>query len=579
MNPRPIALILAALTIAGCRSDGDPAEVADGPTWASGEAIDIPRGELWLDRRWEDAPLPEGAAAGALARQVSFTLEAARIGAGSVLVLDDPWYRVEVTLNGVAVGEATGGIGPVSLAVGPWLREGENRLQVVVSPPAEGGVPALVSNGLERRPPLGGAPRLSIRPGAQLSGLAVRAGDSGVRAVVRTSGAPPGAHVRVRAQLDGRALAELGGAEITGEVTELAEVAWEGARWSPTAAVDGALFHLVATLEDGEGRTLDRASARVGVRRIVTDDAGFSVDGKRLALLADRILAGRTPRSQLASLSGAGLNALEAHGEWPTHPWLDEADELGVPVVLLPRCAGEIWDDTPGDRAGRLATHVDEIRRQDRELAWAAAAHPSVMLWACEGAPELASSLCEGIRAADPAANPVAGIDLPSRSIAATSEGATVGPAAWIVEIGRHRGVASIRDIAEHFARESGGIYGGVALSRPPRDVDLEEWRTAWTQVAWDVGAVPLDAGDRRAPSRLKLSGLSPGQTAWVEVEGLTPVGGLAGAAGSAEIDLWHAGDATWIAGDRRGRVSLVPDRWANLARVSNVTRAGATPP
>ncbi len=578
--------VAVAVVVAGCRAgpsptaEPAPADISAAP--AEPRPIgDLPpiRGELMLDRGWAPAALPDDSPAGSRARLVRFELDEGRVGAGSVLVLDDPWWSARVAVNGVEAGRVNGGVGPVGLPVGEHLRVGQNELVVVLEPPSAESAPALLTNGSRGEPTLGFTPLLSLRPASHVDAVALRTEGTDVRAVVRTHQAPAGARVRVSTTLDGALLQDLGQSEITAEVTSLPAVTWTGPRWSPVAEDDGALVHVVATLESAEGRVLDRLSRRTGVRSMTVGPDGFVLDGLGFAMLADRIRSGRSPHVQLPGVLDAGINALEAHGRWPSNLWLDEADELGLPVVLLPRCVGDIWAGAPGNREEQLTRWRDDLARQDGELVWAAATHPSIVLWACEGGPGTASQLCEGIHHADPVGTPVASVDLPSRSIGAVADGEETSPPAWIVEVGQSRRAHPISTTAEYFAQASGGTYGGVALSRPPEDGDLEEWQTAWIGVARQLGVPALSLSDRRAPARVRVEGLEPGRPAWVEVEGLTPVGALTGAGGSAEVDVWHRGTAGVVVGTDRWEVTLEPDRWRDLERISHAVLVSAAGP
>lgn len=567
-------LALSLITLPGCKSP----EPVTGPV-APPTNTSIPRADLDLGHGWQEVSPPADAPAGALARQVRFVLQAERVGAGSVLVLEDPWWRVQVSVNGSDAGEVTGGIGPVSVPVGEHLKAGENLISVVVSPPPRSGpgaVPRLPTNGERLETTLGGGTLLRLRPSCRVDDLALLTEEDEVRVVVRVVGAPAGARVGALAVLDGETLQDLGVADVGGELTTLPAVRWEGQRWSPLSEDPGGLVHVVARIEGPDGVVLDRLSRRTGVRSMDAGEEGFSLDGRRFPLLADRIQEGVTPHLQLADVEAAGINALEAHGHLPSRAWLDEADELGLPVVVLPRCVGAVWRGEAGDRWAELDRWREELSRQDEALVWQAAGHPSVLLWACEGSPALARRLCEEIAASDPTDTPVAAVDLASRSISgvgaefAVERGADDQAPAWIVEIGKIQGGHSIGGIAQHFVQASGGVYGGVALSAPPRDEDAKEWRDQWRDVADSLGVRAPSTGNRRAHSRVRVTGLDPGQPVWLEAAGLHPRGAVASSRGVAIIDLWHRGACTLRAGSETRELVLEPDRWKALKRESN---------
>lgn len=564
-------LALGLLALSGCKS---PRPAAPPPTDTS-----FARADLDLGHAWEEVSAPSDAPAGAVARQVRFVLEADRVGAGSTLVLEDPWWRVHVTVNGVDAGEATGGLGPVSIHVGEHLKAGENLISAVVSPPPRSGpgaVSRLPTNGERSGTTLGESTLLRLRPSCHVDDLALRTEGEEVRVVVRIRGAPAGARVGAIAVLDGEIVQDLGLADVEGELTTLPAVRWEGQRWSPLSEESGGLVHVVARIEGADGVVLDRLSRRTGVRSMDAGEEGFTLDGRRFPLLADRIQDGVTPHLQLAGVEAAGINALEAHGHLPPRALLDEADELGLPVVVLPRCVGTVWRGQSGDRWAELDRWREELSRQDEAVVWYAAGHPSVLLWACEGSPALARRLCERIASSDPTDTPVAAVDLASRSISgvdaefAVERGADDQAPAWIVEIGKIQGGHSIGGIAQHFVEASGGVYGGVALSAPPREEDAKEWRSEWRDVADSLGVRATSTGNRRARSRVRVTGLDPGQPVWLEAVGLHPRGAVASSRGVAIIDLWHRGACTLRAGSETREVTLEPDRWKALKRVSN---------
>ena len=573
-----VALAVACLLLVGCRSSTPSPPTDHGST---------PQGRLNLDGAWRDAKVPGDARPGAVAFEARFSLEEDQRGEASHLVFGDPWWKVRVAVNGSPAGEVGGGLGSVSLAVGQHLIAGENRISVVVSPPPRAGptaIPRLRTNGDRRDVSLGPNVGLELRPEGHLVDVALRASGDEVAVVARVAGAPRGARVSALAILDGKTVQDLGSTEVTGETVVLPSVRWEGERWSPLAQRDGSLFHVTAQLEEQDGTALHRISRRTGVRTMTVGEAGFSLNGEPFPLLADRIQTGVAPHSQLAEVSTAGLNALEAHGHLPREDWLDEADELGLPVVVLPRCVGAIWGGGAADRWAELETWKEELAAQDTSAAWAMAGHPSVVLWACEGTPNVAGRMCEGIADADAADTPVAGLDMASRSIGSTGQARTDRAGnrddapAWIVEIGKVEGAHGIRDIAQHFAESSGGLYGGVALPAPPRIEDVEEWRSSWNDVADSMGVKSPVASDRRARSRLRVTGLSPGQTIWVEVPGLAPVGTVASERGVAVLDLWHEGECTVRAGGESYPVTLEPDRWKHLKRESNQVQLNLPP-
>ncbi len=364
---RPFALLL----LAACTAD---------------RAAPVPAGQAVLDLSGAFAVQPwtqSRGSAGPLRLSGRFILPEDRVGAGSVLELEGLWWTAAVTLNGVELPPVTGGNATVRLPLGAALKAGENELLIEISPPTAE-MPIQTGGGLSSsgfpadQPTLQAAPRLVLRPSAHVDWLAVGAQDGPAAGPI--SGAAGGATVSFSVW-DGAVDRPLGQATVGADGRATAPpVAWPLDWWAPG---DPALYMVSASLEAG-GRPLDRLSQRTGLRAVTLgEDGGLRVNGAPHRLVGARV----TNRPDLgdlatrfAALLPAGVNALEIHGELPRSTWLNLADEVGLPVVLLPRCVGRT---RRGSTASPATFALQEA--QDRRFLVDLVDHPGVLLWVGEG--------------------------------------------------------------------------------------------------------------------------------------------------------------------------------------------------
>jgi len=589
-----ITLVFAAATV-GCGAPTEPtpaddpasSPVTSAPAPAAPDASEAEvQARILLDR-WtrsggerlpgavHDDPCAPHAPA---VHEVAFELPAGRGGARATLVMPDLWWQATVTANGRELAPAVGAPGTAEVPLDGALKAGENRLRIVVEEAS--GRPLLETNGCLRTPELGGGVELILHPETWIRDGALVAEGEGVGAAVRVRAAPAGARVHAEAWLDGERLEWGGSAEVSGDgVARIAAAPWPGPRWRPQEADGDALVHLAATVVDDGGQVLDRATVRAGVRALTFADGELQLDGEPFRMMAIRADPEQPPHAQLAGWLAAGVNAVELHGRAPSPAWLAEADELGLPVVVLPRCDGPLWMGVqPGQRREQLETLAGPLAGQDRELAWRTAAHPSLALWACEGDADHARALCGGLTGQDPRGTPAAGVQLgswplPAEGLRAASPAGGPGPAAidpgWIVELtGASATLAGAPAAATFVDACQQGAVGGV-IPHPVGHGHRDAWTEAWASAARELSIPALATTGRRAGSRVQVRQLDPGQVAWLEVPGLTPVGEVAGAGGSVTLERWHRGQATVTVGGRGEAVELSPDTWRELARVS----------
>jgi hypothetical protein len=262
------------------------------------------------------------------------------------------------------------------------------------------------------------------------------------------------------------------------------------------------------------------------------------------------------------------VNALELHASEAGDSWLSALDELGLPLVVMPRCDGQIWVGDETSRGERLAALGSKLASQDERLVRALAHHPAPLLWVCEGSPETAAALCAPL-ARDPLRRPVAGLDL-AVDVAPRSRKGADGERVWVAEIagGPAGGTGTIATAAAEFLEQTRkGGFGGVILPPPAMRLFPKEWPKAWSGVASGLEARPWTAIERRASSRVGMEGLEAGRVAWIEVPYQQPVGLVAPSGGGGETWIWHTGAARLRQEGVSREITLRPASWRGLQR------------
>jgi hypothetical protein len=224
---------------------------------------------------------------------------------------------------------------------------------------------------------------LLVLGGPRISELDITSTDRGLKVALQARDAT-GQTVTLKVVRDGRILAELPTTTLGADGLATVEAAWQGPRWTLGGSEEPHLQTLVAELESGA-----TAWVRFGVRHVTLDQRRLNVDGKPLYLAAQRYMPGRaSPRQEVADmawwLARSGSNALELHGVIHSDEVLQAADELGIPVVFTPRCAGVARNDRPGQLTPALARF---IARTNADMASSRRQHPSILMWSQEEDP------------------------------------------------------------------------------------------------------------------------------------------------------------------------------------------------
>ena len=288
----------------------------------------------------------------------------------------------------------------------------------------------------------------------------------------------------------------------------------------------------------------------------------------------------------------AGVNAVEIHGDMVDSRQLSLADELGIPLVVLPRCVGRV-----GRPPGGGGSLLETLREQDRRMVVGVGAHPSVVSWLVEGDRQILGpgrTDVDGelepwtdVLPADPMRRTVVGVDIPGTllQIRDLRTGDYTCPAGcagkWIVE-STFRIVPTPNlwsAVAQAWGQAaSEGIPGGTLPT--PRAAENDNWVRAFTPVLAGMGAPAYTLERRRrASSRVRVTGARPGELVWVEAPGTTLVGAQAGDDGVATIDVWFDGAATVRGRGWQASVDLDAMHWQGVklyGEVAEVTVSGA---
>lgn len=522
------------------------------------------RATLDLAAAFDVRPWQTGAA-GAPGMQLSgrVHLPEDRLGVGSTLVLEGAWWDVRATVNGVTLPPATGGLAPVALEVGPHLRAGENVFAVSIMPPPAGTPPLLTGGGLASgggwrtdRADLQVAPRLELRPGAHVETVSLPLESGQVRATATVQGAPEGSHVRFTVSLDGEQVADLGEAPVLAGVAVAPAADWTLDDWRPGRP---ALYLAQAELRGPDGGILDRMARRTGALAVQGDGGGLHLGGDPLRLMAVRVTnQERDLPGRFRELVSGGANSVEVHGELLRSTWLDQADELGLPLVVVPRCVGRTNKGNPTPAIA--ATQ----RAQDIRLVEHTAHHPSPVLWATEGQtaasqkkrPGLPKVLWTEGLLTDPLDRPVSQHDVPARvqRIDGSRPGAPAQDSclregcrgAWITEV-TWRGPAVPQMWSIMATRTEDALTRGQALGvviPTPRRSDMADWAPAWAAVAKAAAMPAPDPGPFRASGVVALRGGVPGASVFVEAAGHPTVGTVLDGQGAGTLRVWHEGAA-----------------------------------
>ena len=483
-------------------------------------------------------------------------------GSQSQLVLhaDATGWQLQVTVNGVDAGTGIGGLWPVEIDLSGQLKPGMNQLQLqFISPEGSNVRPGGVAQNLA--PWTFSQPRpgrvlsrgdiwLERRPSQRIEDLDVDLMDGQLTATARTQGAR-GQRLRFKVVRDGRVLKRFPAAQVGEDDLASSTARWSGPLWQPGGSDEPFLQYMVAELEGGGSRQL-----RFGARELTLADGQLRINGRLCYLAGQRFVSHRgIPRQELAEqrqlCNQRGSNALDLHGEPHPAELFEAADELGLLLVLTPRCEGQgelrSWKRPPEDWERFIVS-------SGLRLADARRDHPSLVLWANYNNFFDRPSLFE----------PFVRTGIPT-ALFDDSQGVGMAPARdlmkkgllppYINELPWNRIdpevlVRNLRKLVKRHSAQGLGlvlpnVWGGL---KTEGDLTLY-YQQAFASSLADAGvqAPPLDA--RRGPAKLEVTLLragepAPGEIALLRLPHQPPMAAASDARGVAHFEVDFTGEA-----------------------------------
>lgn len=454
------------------------------------------------------------------------------------LTVDGSGWEVRAEVDGIEVAHDEGGAWPARMDLTGKLPAGTHRLGLVVEPAAPDNVPGTPLSAWTFRVPQKGLSQwgghATLRFGAAATIAPRLVGDQLSASLTGGDGA-----IRYRAVRDGAVLASWDDS-----------TPWDGPRWPD------ALIWIVA--EDTSGH---RWQVRTGIRDVQTTTAGLvAINGaatylaaRRVELVHDGAIRGDLFR-QLTEAARAGDNAAEWHGEVLSDAGLDVLDELGVPTVGVPRCAGRRQHD---GLAGRDDPRDAWLAARDERAAAVWASHPAAVAWANEYAHPGVPVSFAGYRATG-----LPFFDTDRARAVHEDDPAGVRLPAWIIELpwtaGRPGYAERVAALVQAHRRT-----GGAGLEMPLPDAGGSFVRIL-PGVLRDLGVVPWSPGTpRRGPATVAVDVGIAGTLVLLEVPEQPAVGAFADDHGTARIELDYAGGATVrTVGGSPMAITLTPGQW-----------------
>jgi len=515
-------------------------------------------------------------------------------GSESVLRLEGLWWNATISVNNQSLPPVTGGLAPVDVTIGDQLKPGSNQIAIQITPPT-GESRTELGGGLAakwfdwNKAALLSAPVLFLQHSQAIASLSVEPTNDGqVVATAFVNEAPENATVQFYAALDGKKIQDLGSASVSGRKAVGPTIPWEGEYWS---LGNPELIHIVAELTDAKGTLIDRLIVRTAPRTVEVKDNVLQLNNQPLRLMTGRtleVLRRPTFLPQLKTLVQGGVNALEIHGELTRNNWLDTADELGLPLVVLPRCIGRIKNDAPP--SDELDT---TMAQQDARMLQAFQSHPSLLVWNTEGTPPKGHRIRDFVPLwtetllEDPVSRLIVQRHMPGKVLSVSLDGSGHScdedqcAGAWLTETTTRRKkgetnapnrkrakdeTARWAALSAAFidANQKGAVSGSIA--NPDNSTD-PTWAPAYKSAAETLQIRQLTQQGLRAKSFLTVTGGQAGHIAVLHAPWSQSVGAVFDANGQAELSIWHEGPAELRAADSQQTVQMTAQSWENFER------------
>ena len=497
--------------------------------------------------------------------QTTITIPKDRPLPGSVLVFEGFWWKGVVTINKQEI-HFTGGLYPTQVKVGKLLKHGQNNIKISIKGPKElssrttgGRLNSLHTD--HSLPQLLRPPVLLLRPQIHLQNIWLTTSNNQVTAKAEVN-APDGSKVTYQAVLDGKVMASLGTATVNANKAFATPQDIPTTRW---AFDKSNLFHLVATLSDKNGKVLDRMDVRTGIRE-VNIDGSVNINKTAIPILGVRITSlQKNITKAIREYKKAGVNAIEFHGEMIDRISLGILDELGIPVIIVPRCIGrtnyhkknEIDDET--------------LAQQDQRFVSAIRNHPSLILIALEGQYEGISLNSKHLTNSE---LPIVGNKNQTARMRFTED---FTPQClpnkctdkWLIEMTfRGSRTKDWKRITNGFMQQvKGGIIGAI-LPVPQRQdrTSAIDWQNHWKTISQQLNIPQLKGTPVRASTALTVTNLTT--SSWpliVSVPLLSDQAKSVSPRQATSFYLWHRGKVRVRYQDSSTVHSITGGQWINL--------------
>jgi len=161
----------------------------------------------------------------------------------------------------------------------------------------------------------------------------------------------------------------------------------EGLGVQPWTAETPVLYDLAVELLDGDDRTVDVTTLRIGFRRVEVVGRDLLVNGSRILVQGvnrhdvdprtGRVMSEERLRAELSLLKACNVNAVRT-AHYPNDPLLlDLCDEFGLYVVAEADVEGHAFASTIADDPRYLGEILERVQR----LVLRDRTHPSVIIW------------------------------------------------------------------------------------------------------------------------------------------------------------------------------------------------------
>lgn len=503
---------------------------------------------------------------------------------GASIVLSGVWWKGYLLINEHRSEYFYGGNQQVELSIGQYLHHGANTIQLHIEAPT--GISRKVTGGtlssLDREgknATITLPPKFIFRPKDHLSNMDLLL-DGDMVTPIAWAQTDSDATVHFYLSQDANILQDLGTCSIQQGMSHCAAIPWKQEKWTIGKP---ALYLVHAVLETPEGKALDHATKRMGVREATWTTNGATINDIPQTLLASRMVhrtqqVSFTERMQL--FASVGINTVEIHGELLRQDWLDLADELGIATVIMPRCVGR----TNGKMGGSENDLEAFANLQDHRLLWDTMGHPSVTAFVVEGDNSNSTQhrLWTSLLQQNIHKLSILGVDVPAQLFqvqynpqASSSCKPNSCTSAWLIETVMSPQFVDWDSVAQEYAKQqqAGSIGGVIPIPRSQRlnsiEAEIADWTKAWQEVRPLIQPTPLQTSDIRASSTLHIK-TNPHAMVSITIPSYQRFAQRADGSGNAHFSLYYAGPVEITCDKQTISVQLEADTWNNFTHIEN---------